>query len=100
MARICAASCEMFMAGEATRPKVSLSTQVHRATLPMTLGCAATHAACPPSGPALISRAPLAWLEKLEIKAPGEVPDRLPAMNSMVWGVLPVALSSYTAETT
>ena len=60
MARICAASCERFIAGEATRPKVSLSTQVHRVTLPMTLVCAPTHAACPPSRPALISLAPLA----------------------------------------
>ena len=81
IARICAPSCAASMVGEATSPKVSLSAQVHSATLPATFSCALTQAARPPMLPAPVLRAPLNWSVKLVMKPVGETPDRWPPMN-------------------
>src|SRR5215469_17441933 len=90
------------MVGEATRPKVLLSAQVHRATVPATLAWALTQAACPPMLPALIVLAPRNCLVKLAMKPLGETPDSWPPMNRNTCGLVPPAaeLASYTASTT
>src|SRR5690348_4968668 len=91
------------MVGEATRPKVSLSAQVHRATLPATFCCALTQAARPPMPPAPVLLAPLNSLVKLVMNPAGETPDRWPPMNRITCGLVPPAeaeLASYTASTT
>ncbi len=69
MARNCAASLVALIVGEATTPNVSLSAQVHSATLPGTLAWALTHAADPPSDPGLVSKAPLDCWVKLRDEA-------------------------------
>src|SRR5262249_46965475 len=100
---ICAASCAASMVGEATRPKVSLSAQVHSATLPATFPCALTQAAGPPMLPASVLLAPLNSLVKLVMKPAGETPDRWPPMKRITCGLVPPApseLASYTASTT
>src|SRR5262245_55513088 len=91
------------MVGEATRPKVSLSAQVHIATLPATFSCALTQAARPPMLPAPVLLAPLNSLVKLVMKPAGDTPDRWPPMKRITCGLVPPApseLASYTASTT
>src|SRR5215471_18894927 len=91
------------MVGEATSPKVSLSAQVHSATLPATFCCALTQAARPPMLPAPVLSAPLNSLVKLVMKPAGETPDRCPPMNRITCGLVPpdaAELASYTASTT
>jgi hypothetical protein len=87
MVRSWTASLAALIVGDATSPNMSLSAQVHRATLPGTLAWAFTHAADPPSGPGLVTKAPCdCWL-KLAMKPLGETPDRFPPMNRIICGV-------------
>ena len=72
IARICAASCDSPMVGEATTPNVSPSAQVHSATLPAALPRASTQAACPARDPGLVAAAPLNWAVKLEMNPAGD----------------------------
>ena len=77
-----------FIVGETTSPKLSLSKKAHMATLfdPVPSW---THAALPPSAPALTTLAPRNCWVKLVIEAAGSAFARCPPMNMMICAVLP-----------
>ena len=79
-----------FIVGETTSPKLSLSNQAHMATLfdPVPSW---THAALPPSAPALTTLAPLNCWVKLVMEAAGSAFARCPPMNMTICAVLPAA---------
>ena len=77
-----------FIVGETPSPKLSLSNQAHMATLfdPVPSW---THAALPPSPPAVTTLAPRNCWVKLVIEAAGSAFARCPPMNMMICAVLP-----------
>src|ERR1700744_5608624 len=83
ISRISLARPEIPSVCEATTPNVSLSAQTHSATRPSTLG---THAAAPPSDPALVVTAPGSLAVNVEMNELADVPDSFPPMNRMIWG--------------
>src|SRR4029077_17708535 len=87
---IALASVVAFIVGETISPKLSLSNQAHMDTALVPVP-SWTHAALPPSPPALTTVAPRNCWVKLVIEAAGSALARWPPMNMMICALLPTA---------
>src|SRR5215470_15916942 len=84
------ARAEALIVGERISPKLSLSNQAHMDTALAPVP-SWTHAALPPSPPALAILAPRNCWVKLVVEAAGSALARWPPMNMMICAVLPTA---------